>query len=153
MILLSPNVVTRNSWNLKLVSAIFCQFLNFSPNDSPSKNIKMFFISSKKLLFFSRYPHFCKFFLSIPTFQIEKDKWKWWWIGLHWFADLVFRITQKPLYITSSNWVKWYSKRDWAQNKKMKLTFLRLFDNPLSKILIFKKISCMQWLFWIIYQN
>ena len=35
----------------------------------------------------------------------------------------------------------------------MKLPFLRLFDNPLSKYLTFKRISCMQWLFWVIFQN
>ena len=35
----------------------------------------------------------------------------------------------------------------------MKLSFLRLFDNPLSKYFTFKIISCMQWLFWVIYQN
>ena len=33
------------------------------------------------------------------------------------------------------------------------LNFLRLFDNPLSKYLIFKIISRMKWLFWVIYQN
>ena len=32
-----------------------------------------------------------------------------------------------------------------SENKK--LTFLRLFDNPLSKYLVLKRISCMQWLF------
>ena len=37
--------------------------------------------------------------------------------------------------------------------EKIKLTFLRLFENPLLKYLIFKKISCMQWLFWVIYQK
>ena len=31
--------------------------------------------------------------------------------------------------------------------------FSELFDNPFSKYLIFKNISNMQWLFWIIYQN
>ena len=31
--------------------------------------------------------------------------------------------------------------------KKIKLTMLRLFDNPLSKYLIFKRISRVQWLF------
>ena len=35
----------------------------------------------------------------------------------------------------------------------MKLPFLRLFDNPLSKLLTLKIISCMQWLFWVIYQK
>ena len=37
-----------------------------------------------------------------------------------------------------------------GSKEKIKLTFLRLFDNPLSKYLIFKRISCMQWLFWVI---
>ena len=37
--------------------------------------------------------------------------------------------------------------------EKIKLPFLRLFDDPLSKYLTFKRISCMQWLFWVIYQN
>ena len=44
-------------------------------------------------------------------------------------------------------------KRDWVRKKKINLTFLRLFDNPLSKYLIFRIISCMQCLFWVIYQN
>ena len=37
--------------------------------------------------------------------------------------------------------------------EKIKLTFLKHFDNPLSKYLTFKRISCMQWLFWVFYQN
>ena len=37
--------------------------------------------------------------------------------------------------------------------KKHKVNFLRHFDNPLSKYLIFKRISRIQWLFWVIYQN
>ena len=36
-----------------------------------------------------------------------------------------------------------------GSKEKMKVTFLRLFDNPPSKYLIFKKIYCMQWLFWL----
>ena len=35
----------------------------------------------------------------------------------------------------------------------MKLPFLRLFDNSLSKYFTVKIISCMQWLLWVIYQN
>ena len=50
------------------------------------------------------------------------------WTGLHKFADVIFGITQKPLYITTSNSVR-----------KIKLTFLRLFDNSLSKYLFLKK--------------
>ena len=55
------------------------------------------------------------------------------WIGLYKLAVTVFEITQKPFYITSSN--------------------SRFSDNPISKYLIFKIVSCMQWLFWVIYQN
>ena len=44
-------------------------------------------------------------------------------------------------------------KRDWVRKKKINLTFLRLFDNPFSKYLIFRIIYCMQCLFWVIYQN
>ena len=36
-----------------------------------------------------------------------------------------------------------------GSKEKIKLTFLRVFDNLLLKYLIF----CMQWLFWVIYQN
>ena len=52
--------------SLKLVLAIFNQFFYFSPNDSPSKAMKMFFISSKKLFSFSRYSNFCIF--VFPSF-------------------------------------------------------------------------------------
>ena len=62
---------------LELMSAIFHQIFIFSPNDSPSKTMKCFFISSKKLFLFLKYSNFCKFFLSFPHFQIQKDKWKW----------------------------------------------------------------------------
>ena len=37
--------------------------------------------------------------------------------------------------------------------EKIRLTFLRLFDNPLPKCLAFKRISCMEWLFCVINQN
>ena len=65
--------------NLRLlVSAISYHFFIFSLNDSPSKTMKsVFFISSKKLLSFSRYSNFCIFSLPFHTFQIQKDKWKW----------------------------------------------------------------------------
>ena len=44
-------------------------------------------------------------------------------------------------------------KRKKAQKKKIKYTLLRLFDNPLSKYLILIRISSMQWLIWVVYQN
>ena len=37
--------------------------------------------------------------------------------------------------------------------RKIKLIFLKLFDNSLSKYLICKRIPCMRYLFWVIYQN
>ena len=37
--------------------------------------------------------------------------------------------------------------------ERIKVTFSKIFDNPLSKYLIVKRISCMQWLFWVVYQN
>ena len=37
--------------------------------------------------------------------------------------------------------------------ENIKLNFLRLFDNPLSKSLISQTICFLQWLFWFIYQN
>ena len=37
--------------------------------------------------------------------------------------------------------------------ENIKLNFLRLFDNPLSKYLISQTICFLQWLFWFIYQN
>ena len=40
-----------------------------------------------------------------------------------------------------------------GSEEKIKLTFVRVFDDPLSKYLTFKRISCMQWLFWVIYQK
>ena len=69
---------------------------------------KMFFISSKKLFSFSRYSSFCSFFPSFPHFpdskgQMEVEQFKMPWIGLHKFANASFGITQKPLYIISSD--------------------------------------------------
>ena len=57
-------------------------------------------------------------------------------ISLHKFADLTFRILKGTGF-----------------EIKMKLLFLRFFDNRLSKYLTFIIISCMQSLFWVIYQN
>ena len=53
---------------------------------------------------------------------------------------------------------KWHDIRmtfEWHTNdmrfeRKIKLSFLKLFDNSLPKYLICKKIPCMQWLFWVI---
>ena len=45
-----------------------------------------------------------------------------------------------------------HSKR-LGSKEKIKLNFLRLFGNPFSKYLIFKRISQVQWLFWVIQQN
>ena len=81
----------------------------------------MFFTSSKKLFSFLRYSNFCNFFPSFPHFPdsngsesgIIYDV----WTDLHKFADIIFGITQKLLYITSSSLVRQY-----VTNKGMFLT-------------------------------
>ena len=46
---------------------------------------------------------------------------------------------------------KWHTD-DIRFERKIKLTSLKLFDNPLSKYLISKSIPCMQWIYWVIYK-
>ena len=56
-----------------------CYFLSnfyFSPNDSPSKTLKIVFISSKNLLLFSRYSHFCIF--VFPVFLLVSHCFRSW---------------------------------------------------------------------------
>ena len=62
---------------------------------------KMLLISSNKLFSFSRYSNFCNFFPSFPHFPDSKGQMKVeQYIGFHEAKDLIFGITQKPLYIT-----------------------------------------------------
>ena len=98
------------------------------------------------------------------------------WIYLHKLADVIFGVIQKLLYITKLGQVMHHYyrnfserlvtsfrllfsfiitslKRGWDRKKKINLTFLRLFNNPLSQYLIFRIISCMKCFFWVIYQN
>ena len=72
---------------------------------------KIFFIPSKKLFSFSKYSNFCNFFPSFPHFpyskwQMEVEQFTMSWIGFHKFTGENFGITQKPLYIISSNLVR-----------------------------------------------
>ena len=96
---------------LKLASAIFCQIFIFRQIIALQKLWKMFFISSKKVFSFLIYWIFCNFFPPFPHFpdskgQMGVDKFMMSWIGLHIFADAIFTVLQKPLYITSSNLVR-----------------------------------------------
>ena len=52
----------------------FLQNLYISPNDNPSKTVKRFFISSKKLFLFSRYANVCNFSSSFPHFPDSKGQ-------------------------------------------------------------------------------
>ena len=110
---------------LKLVSGIFIKFLFFHQMIALLNLWKMFFIESKMFFSFSKYSIFCLFSIPFHTFQTQKDIWKWnnlmSWIGLHKFADIIFGITQKPLYIISPHLVRWY-----ITNKGI---FLNLFCN------------------------
>ena len=78
--------------SLKLVSAIFYQFLIFARNDSPSKTS-----------FLRRFVQFFViFFIPVHTFQTQKNNgvelFTMSWTDLHKFADVIFGITQKALY-------------------------------------------------------
>ena len=42
---------------------------------------------------------------------------------------------------------------DMRFERKIKLNFVKFFDNSLSKYLIWERNPCMQWLFWVIYKN
>ena len=92
------------------VRYFFIKFLFFHQIIALQKLWKMF-ISSKKVFLFSRYSIFCYFFPFLPEFpdskgQMEVGQFLMSWIGLHKFVDVIFGVTQNPLYITSSNLVR-----------------------------------------------
>ena len=62
---IKANIFQVQPNNLKLVSAIFYEIFIFSSNNSPSKTMKMFFTSSKKLFLVSRYSNFLS---TLPRF-------------------------------------------------------------------------------------
>ena len=95
------------------------------------------------------------------------------WIGLHKFASVISGIIQKLLCITPSNLVRWYitnkeifvnffrslnndrplvpgllflitlSFKETGFEEKIKLMFLKVFDNPASKYLVLQEfIAC-----------
>ena len=69
------------------------------------------FILSKNFVSFSRYSNFCDFFPSYPHFadskgQGELEYFMMSWIDMHKSAYVIFGITQKLLYITSSMLVR-----------------------------------------------
>ena len=93
------------------------------------------------------------------------------WIGMHKLAEVIFRVTQKPFYITSTLsgntslinkffwncFVVWRAtghqfqatfvfcnlvhEKGLGSKDRIKLAFSRFFDNPLSKYLIIKIIT------------
>ena len=71
------------------------------------------------------------------------------------FRNLLFNLNSDGSLVTGPVFVfdNFIHEQELGSKEKMKLTFLRLFDNPLSIYLIFKRISFMQWLFCSIYQN
>ena len=110
MFLVSSNC-NKYHWILKLLVGTYslCPlFLIFHQMIVLQILWKMLFNSSKKLFLFLRHSNFCNFFPSFPNFPDSKGQMKaeWfmiWWTGLHKLAYVIFEITQKPLYITSSN--------------------------------------------------
>ena len=87
-----------------LCPLFFYQSFIFSPNDSPSKTIKNVFDFIEKGLFVLEIFKFLLYFLFLSTLSrcigtngsviIYVS-----WIGLNKFADVIFGITQKLLYI------------------------------------------------------
>ena len=130
----------------------------------PSFVLKIF----KFLYFFSSFPYFWD-----RKEQVEVEQFSMSWIGFHKFPDVIFAIIQKTFYSRSSNLTRLCItnkatflnlfrnlKSDWSlvpgffllflitfSFRNQKLNFLRLSDNSNSKYLIFKSISCIQWLF------
>ena len=90
---------------LKLVSAIFHQIFIFSLNDNPSKTEKYFLFHlqssfcSRDIQFFVIFPlsKLCGFKRAKGSGIIYEV--------MNWL-DIIFGITQKLLYITSSNWIR-----------------------------------------------
>ena len=166
--ILLKNKRTINILNmLKLVSTIFYQSFVFPQSDSSSKTMKSVFYFIKKSPFCSHYIQtFVIFSLAFHTSQIQKNNWKWNNLWCHELACIT-NITNKEIFLNffrnlKSNWALapgpfcfWLlcSLKGTGFERKNKVDFLRVFDNPLWKHLTFKRISCMQWLFWIIYQN
>ena len=73
--------------------------------------MKNVFYFIKKLFSFSRYSSFCNFVPSFPHFPDSKGQMEVEYImmssvDLHKFTDVIFGITQKLFYITSSNLVR-----------------------------------------------
>ena len=69
-----PSMVYLYTTSLKLVSAIFYQIFIFHKMLALKKPWKMFFISSKKLISFTRYSNFCIFSPFFPHFPDSKGQ-------------------------------------------------------------------------------
>ena len=85
---------------VSLFPLFFINFLFFHLMVALQKLRKIFFISSKKLISFSRYSKFSNFFPSFPHFPDSKGlmEVEWFmmsWIGLRKFADVIFGITHQ----------------------------------------------------------
>ena len=66
----------------------------------------MLFISSKKLFSFSRYSDFCNSNFPESNEQMKMEQLMISRIDFHKLGDVIFGITQKLFYITSSNLVR-----------------------------------------------
>ena len=112
--------ICRRAYEKKILvkaNSLFCiKFVFFHQMIALQKLWKIFFISSKQLFSFSRYSNFYNFFPCFPHFPDSKGQiiYMSWiyvmmsWTGLHKFEDVIFGITQKLLYITSSNLIIYY---------------------------------------------
>ena len=81
------------------------------------------------------------------TYEYMRVTYGWHTSTYEWHTD---DIRVHTIYIRMTR--EWHTD-DMRLERKIKLSFLKLFDNSLSKYLICKRIPCMQWLLWVTYQN
>ena len=130
------NILGKLEALLKLLSTAVYFFNNYSP----SKTMKNFLFHLRSS-FFWRYSNSCNFF----SFCTSLIQWCHERTGLHKLTDVIFGKNSKPFYIA----YYYITNRGFF----LELSVYRFFNNPLSEYLIFKTISSIQWLFWVIYQN
>ena len=116
--------------DVKTCVRYFLSNFYFLTNLQPFKNYEIYFLFHLKTFFRSQDIQFfviSPFFPHFPNLkrQMEVESCMMSQVDLHKFADVIFGITQKPLYITSSTLVRQY-----ITNKGI---FLNLFRNLKSE--------------------
>ena len=127
------------------------------------KLLKMFFISSKNLFWFSRYSNFCNFPLPFHNFQIQKDKWKWYNLWCHELHSGHFPLSKgRRGWGSRENfkkggglkifWIKGGAFPEWGgwkfQGRGRRVGFLDIIFHPFQILFL---VSLNRWLFFGFY--